>query len=408
MKFVFFIAKRYLFNTKGRNIVSLISKISLFGIAIGTAALVIVMSVLNGFEDQLLESSNIFHPHLKITSSKGKSFNPSEVNRVLSNQKGIRSYSYVLEEQVLLRYNGREITCNIKGVDGNYDQQVNLQGLMTSKYDKFDGDGTENVVIVGSLIADSLRLSYSIEKLLTVITPNRDRDWTEAPSMNTTIDDYLMKAPFRPIGIFATRTSYDEKYIISPLRSLQKFLHKENQISSIEIRLNKFSEMNHFQDELIQKLPKGYLIENRFQQQELLYKILNTEKSSIFLILIFILIISSFNIISSLSMLIIEKKNDIKTLQYLGSSLKQIQNIFFIKGVFGVVLGSIMGLLLGLIFCLLHQHFNLIYIAEDFPYPMSIDYMDIVIIQATVLLIGILVSYYPSRRLTKRFLSLVN
>ena len=403
MNFPFFIAKRYLFTSKSKNVVNIISYISLFGVSVGTAALVIVMSVFNGFEKIVLDMYNSFDPHLKITSVVGKTFNPEDVKSILLEQKDINLYAEVLEEKVLIQNNGNEIIATIKGVDDNFNELVNFSKLVVfgdSVFENFNG----NVVIVGNGIAYNLSINVNnIFEQINITAPNRTSKYIKDKSD-------LVKTAFLPIGVFSVQAEYDNEYIICPLKNLQNILERENEVSAIEVNLLNSENMEDVKSETQKQIGDNYIVKTRLEQHEFLYKLLNSEKLAVFLILVFILIIASFNIISSLSMMMIDKQKDIKTFWNLGSSEKQIRNIFFTKGILGVLVGSAIGLFIGVGFSLLQQHFGFIAMEGNFvvnAYPVELNIKDVLIVEITVIVIGLIASFYPAKVLTNRFLKKV-
>jgi len=403
MNFPFFIAKRYLFTSKSKNVVNIISYISLFGVSVGTAALVIVMSVFNGFEKIVLDMYNSFDPHLKITSVVGKTFNPEDVKSILLEQKDIKLYAEVLEEKVLIQNNGNEIIATIKGVDDNFNELVNFSKLVVfgdSVFENFNG----NAVIVGNGIAYNLSINVNnIFEQINITAPNRTSKYIKDKSD-------LVKTAFLPIGVFSVQAEYDNEYIICPLENLQNILERENEVSAIEVNLLNSENMEDVKSEIQKQIGDNYIVKTRLEQHEFLYKLLNSEKLAVFLILVFILIIASFNIISSLSMMMIDKQKDIKTFWNLGSSEKQIRNIFFTKGILGVLVGSAIGLFIGVGFSLLQQHFGFIAMEGNFvvnAYPVELNIKDVLIVEITVIVIGLIASFYPAKVLTNRFLKKV-
>ena len=403
MNFPFFIAKRYLFTSKSKNVVNIISYISLFGVSVGTAALVIVMSVFNGFEKIVLDMYNSFDPHLKITSVVGKTFNPEDVKSILLEQKDIKLYAEVLEEKVLIQNNGNEIIATIKGVDDNFNELVNFSKLVVfgdSVFENFNG----NAVIVGNGIAYNLSINVNnIFEQINITAPNRTSKYIKDKSD-------LVKTAFLPIGVFSVQAEYDNEYIICPLKNLQNILERENEVSAIEVNLLNSENMEDVKSEIQKQIGDNYIVKTRLEQHEFLYKLLNSEKLAVFLILVFILIIASFNIISSLSMMMIDKQKDIKTFWNLGSSKKQIRNIFFTKGILGVLVGSAIGLFIGVGFSLLQQHFGFIAMEGNFvvnAYPVELNIKDVLIVEITVIVIGLIASFYPAKVLTNRFLKKV-
>ena len=405
MKFPFFIAKRYLFTSKSKNVVNIISYISLFGVAIGTAALVVVLSVFAGLENLILSKYNSFDPHLKITSSVGKTFKISDLDSDLKENNNIEDYSFVLEEKVLIEHEGKKKIAEIKGVDENYHKLVNIDSIIKiGEYfsDKLYRD--KNVMVLGSGV--SYNLSVDINNMfsqLTITSPNRNSKYIKDKSD-------LVSSAFTPIGIFSVEPEYDNQYVLIPLNRSQKMLDREGEASSAEINIKDSDNMHHIKTELEQTLGEDFVVKSRLEQHEFLYKLLNSEKLAVYLILVFILIIASFNIISSLSMMMIDKQKDIKTFWNLGSSKKQIRNIFFTKGILGVLVGSAIGLFIGFGFSLLQQHFGFIAMEGNFvvnAYPVELNIKDVLIVEITVIVIGLIASFYPAKVLTNRFLKKV-
>lgn len=420
MNFSFFIAKRYLSTSSFKNAVSIISSISLLGISIGTAALVIVMSVFNGFESVILDKYNSFDPHIKIVPFAGKTFNLNDANEILLHQKNVERYSNVLEEYVSLQYDNNNTFATIKGVDSNYKLLNNFEELLISMSDSYGNeiksmyfDESNPIPIpsgeiiypcnIGAILAKNSEIPLNKEPLdcFKILIPNRESTYLQGTSD-------MVLSYFKPVGFFSAHKDYDNKYIISSLKSVQKMLYlEESQVSSIEIMLDDESRIQEVKDQLQNKLGKKYIVKGRLEQHDVLYKILNSEKLVAFIILTFILIIASFNIVSAISMLMIEKQKDIKVFWHLGSSKRQIQNIFFIKGFLGVVIGSLIGVAIGIIFALLQKEFGLISMDGNTivqAYPVKINHQDIIAVEAIVLIIGLISTYLPARVLSKRFL----
>ena len=402
MKFSFYIAKRYLFTKKSKNVVNIISYISLFGVAVGTAALIIVMSVFNGFESLVLDMYNSFDPHLKITASQGKTFSIPHINSTLSDNKEIENYSFILEEKVLIENNGTEIIAEIKGVDSNYSKLVDVNEIVKlGDYFEEDLYRNKDVLVLGASIR--YRLSADINNIfsqLTITSPRRDAKYIKDAND-------LVQSVFMPIGVFSVQSEYDNQYVLAPLNRVQLMLDRVNEASSVEINILDSNKMLLIKEEIQNILGEDYVVKTRLEQHDFLYKLLNSEKLAVFIILTFILIISSFNIISSLSMLIIDKQKDIKTFWNLGSSKKQIRNIFFTKGVLSVMLGSLIGLCIGVGFAVLQDKFGFIGMQGGFVvdvYPIELQIKDVVIVEITVLIIGIIASYYPSKILTSKLI----
>ena len=406
MKFPFFIAKRYLFTKRSKNVVNIISYISLFGVAIGTAALVIILSVFNGFEKLVLDMYNSFDPHIQITTAEGKTFKINEINDLISEEQEIENYSYVLEEKVFLEHKENQIIVHIKGVDVNYPKIVDVDSIIKlGEYFNNEFYQDKKVLIIGAGVYYNLDVDLSdMFSQLTITSPNKDSKYIKDKSD-------LIRSVFTPLGVFSVQAEYDNKYIITPLYVLQQVLDREGESTSVEINLRDPRRMSYFSDKLSEKIGEEYIVKTRLEQHDFLYKLLNSEKLAVFLILIFILIIASFNIVSSLSMMMIDKQNDIKTFWQLGSTKKQIQNIFFTKGFLGVLFGSFIGLFFGIAFSFSQQHFEFISLQGNFvvsAYPIRVDWIDVLIVECIVLFIGLIASYLPAKGLTSKFLKTQN
>ena len=399
MKFPFFIAWRYFFTKNKIGYVHLLTLITQIGIAIGTASLVLVLSVFNGFEDLVLSMYNVFDPHIKVVSSNGKNFNGQKVKEILLTYDDIDVYSSTLEEKALVEYNGKQHIVTIKGVDSLYSNLTSLDSVIISG-DNINKFKDANVAIVGRGVAYYLSMNIgSVFENLQLYLPKRNANFINYKNAFST-------SSLSPVGIFSIQQEIDTKYILTHISYLQNLIQKENFVSAIEINLLDKSEMLIFQKKLAEKIGDNYKVINQFEQQEFLYKILNTEKLVVFLILIFIVLISAFNIISSLTVLIIEKKNDIKTFVNLGLDHLSLKNVFVIKSMLGVVFGSLIGLVLGFLIAYIQQEFGLIKMGEGGfvidSYPVKILFTDFIFIQLIVLVIGFFASWTTAHLMLKK------
>jgi len=399
MKFPFFIAWRYFFTKNKIGYVHLLTLITQIGIAIGTASLVLVLSVFNGFEDLVLSMYNVFDPHIKVVSSNGKNFNGQKVKEILLTYDDIDVYSSTLEEKALVEYNGKQHIVTIKGVDSLYSNLTSLDSVIISG-DNINKFKDANVAIVGRGVAYYLSMNIgSVFENLQLYLPKRNANFINYKNAFST-------SSLSPVGIFSIQQEIDTKYILTHISYLQNLIQKENFVSAIEINLLDKSEMLIFQKKLAEKIGNNYKVINQFEQQEFLYKILNTEKLVVFLILIFIVLISAFNIISSLTVLIIEKKNDIKTFLNLGLDHLSLKNVFVIKSMLGVVFGSLIGLALGFLIAYIQQEFGLIKMGEGGfvidSYPVKILLTDFIFIQLIVLVIGFFASWTTAHLMLKK------
>ncbi len=399
MNFHFFIAKRYFFSGKTKTAVNIISFISLLGVTIGTAALVLLLSVFNGFEDLLLSMYNSFDPHLKITSNEGKTFNSEYIISDLGNNEDILYFTDVLEEKVLMKNGEHEFIASIKGVGKDFSKMTNLDSIIVEG-ENIDKYQNKSVAILGQGVAYHLSMGVgNMFNRLKIFVPNRESKTLLNPSNAFSSTSVL------PIGIFSLGAEYDNKYIITPIVFLQDLLQKK-EVSAVQLQLKDENKMLAVQKFLQSNLGENYKVSNRLQQHAVLHKILNSEKLGVFLILTFMLIIATFNIIGSLSMLMIEKKNDIQTFWNLGATQKSIQKIFFTEGMLTMIISSFLGILLGLLLAFAQMKYGIIGMGEGnfiiHSYPVAIHYLDLLWVEITVLLIGLFASYYPAKVLSKR------
>ena len=399
MNLPLYIAIKYFFSKKKIGYVHLLSIITQVGIAIGTAALVLVLSVFNGFENLVLDMYNVFDPHIKITSAEGKNFQNKKIIDLLLLEEEINVFSSVLEEKVLVEYNKKQYLATIKGVDTNYNKLTNFDSILVNG-DYIDNFQKTNVAVVGRGVAYYLSMNIgSFFENMTIYLPNRN-------SKNMLkIENAFVSSSISPVGIFGGQQEIDSKYIITPISFVQNLIQKQQYVSAIEINLKEKSKMLDFQKMLSEELGEKYLIKNQYQQQDFLFKILNTERLVVLLILIFIMIISAFNIISSLAVLIIDKKKDIDQLNNLGLDKQSIRKVFTYKSMLGVLSGSFFGLLFGFSLAYLQQEFGFVKMGEGSfvidAYPVKILLKDLIFIQIIVLLIGFVASLLTSRLMLK-------
>ena len=399
MNFPFFIAKRYFSTKKNSNFVHIISWVSLLGVAIGTAALILVLSVFNGFEDLVLKMYNSFDPHLKITAAEGKVFNPEKISAVLDNPE-FESSAYILEEKALLKYQEKEFIATVKGVSETYQELTNFDSLLVDG-EYINSYENNNVAVVGSGVAYHLSIGLgTMFEQLQVFVPNRNSKTLLNPQTA------FKQGSVLPVGIFSIQAELDQEYIITPLVFIQQLADRDNNISAVEIKLKNEDRMIVIQEQLATALGDNFIVKNRLEQQEFLYKILNTEKLAVFLILAFIMIIATFNVIGALSMLMLDKQRDITTLRSLGCTVQDIQSVFFRKSMLTILLGIGAGLFIGLGLAFLQQTFGFIGMGGGSfvinTYPIAIVFTDIILVSFTVFAIGLLTSWYPAKVLSSK------
>lgn len=371
------------------------------GVAIGTIALIVVLSVFNGFDNLVRSLFNSFDPDLKITSVIGKTFSSdNEKIQMLERVDGILYLTEVVEENALLRYDERQYIATIKGVGEDFVKMSGIDSMI------IDGDFTlvkngKPYAVIGQGVAVNLAVGLNFISPVIFYVPRN----TKLISLDPT-KAFNRKYIF-PSGVFAIQQDFDSKYVIVPLFFARDLLGYTNEVSSIEIKIDPAYETSVVQENIKELLGPDFSVKNRFEQQELLYKIMKSEKWAIFLILTFILIVASFNIIGSLTMLIIEKKKDIGILRSMGTSLSVLRQIFLFEGWMISLLGAFTGLILGTLICWIQQKFEVIKLQGSGSfvidaYPVSIEIPDLIWIFLTVLLIGYLASWYPVRYITRR------
>ncbi len=399
-----YIARRYLFAQKSHKAVNIISLISLFGFCIGTASLIIVLSVFNGFEGLITDMYNQFDPDLKVIPVASKTFSIStDDEEYLSSNTDIIAFSKVLEEQALIRYNGKQTTGIIKGVSEDYHKVTGVDSLLL--HGVFDLSKQDNQgAVVGMGLANTLGIGLKFINTLVIYAPQRLGRLSLSNPENNFTSNY-----FFPTGLFAVyQPEIDNQYLLIGLKKAQELFQYKEEISSLEIHLSNSANAKEIQKTLSQYFSGRLIVQNRLQQKADLYKMFSMEKWIAFFIVLFILIIAIFNIVGTLSMLIIEKRKDIETLRSIGADAQFIQQIFYTEGRLIAFFGALLGLTLGIVTCLLQQHFGLIqlgasgqYIVD--AYPVQLLFKDIVLVFFTVVIIGSISIYFPVKYICKRF-----
>ena len=403
MKLSLYIAKRYLFAKKSRNAINVISAVSVAGVTVGAMALIIILSVFNGLESMVSAIFNTFDPDLKITSSEGKTFTTDTLKlKLLAKVDGIACYSLTVEENALLQYGDRQFFATIKGVDDFYTSVTNIDSSMwEGEFRLTDGKGRP-WAIPGVGIAQYLGMRINFITPLKIVIPRRSTGNDLNP------EDAIINRFIFPSGIFQVEQEYDSKYVYVPIAFARELIEKDAGVTSIEIKFTEGADAASIQKNVTRIFSQGFIIQNRYEQQEIFYKVMRSERLAIFFILTLILIIASFNIIGSLTMLIIEKERDIEILKSLGADNNLIRKIFIFEGWLISIIGAFAGILLGFIICWLQQTYGLVKLHSDTLimdyYPVVIKLRDFIIVPATVLLIGYWAAWYPVRYLTKKYL----
>lgn len=396
MKLAPFIAQRYLFARKSHNVINIISAISALGMAIGTAALIIILSVYNGFDSLIRSMMSNVEPDLMITPAEGKVFVPEgEVYDWIYEQESVRNMCCVLQEQVFISYDGKQGIAKAKGVDWIYEEESPLKDHLTEGEFRLH-KGDIPMASVGAGLAYEMGISPRFLSGIEIYFPTRTGRISLANPASS-----LQFIKVWPSSIFSVSSDIDADLMVLPIESMKELLEYEDEVSAVEIRFNDSSdkkEIRRVQKEISERLGPGFNVRDRFQQNEALYKMMKYEKAAIYMILIFIIIIIAFNIFGSLSMLIIEKKEDIGTLRSLGAPESLIKRIFILEGWMISLVGLACGLAVGTAFSLLQQHLGFIKMPGHFvvqAYPVILSWSDILLTAGGVALIGYLIALLP-------------
>jgi lipoprotein-releasing system permease protein len=402
LNFPLYIARRYLFSKKSHNAINVITMISMVGVLVGTMALVVVLSVFNGFDDLIRTMFSSFDPELKITPARGKVFDPGneKVQKALQID-GIGEIAHTLEENTLISYEDKQYPGIIKGVSDNFAQVSGIDTMLVEG--KFIlKDGNRKYAVIGQGLA--YYLSYRPEFVEPLTIYFIDRDAGMGLQLANAVKDLKMYVS----GVFMVEQTYDSQYLIIPIEMARNLLGYTNEVSAMEIKLEGGAAPRQVQDALGSALGSDFVVKNRYQQNEAFYKIMKTEKWAIFFILLFILIIASFNVIGSLSMLVLDKRKDIATLHSLGADHKLVKKIFIAEGWMISFFGVVLGILLGIIVCWVQIRFGIVTLNSSGSfiidaYPVVLKGKDLLLIFITVNIIGFFASIFPIHLMAKKY-----
>lgn len=402
MNFPFYIAKRYLFAKKSHNLINILSAISVTGLIIGTMSLVIVLSVMNGFENIITQMYNSFNPDIRIEAIKGKTIDLSKFPLdQLAKIHGVVNYSEVIEENALIKYKNKQQIVQIKGVDNKFTKVSEITSkIVEGKYLLHCQNA--DFMILGYGIYDMLEIQLNDYKTpISIYIPKRDNAISLDPTQAFNNEQVFA------MGAFSIQQEFDTKFVIVPIRLAQRLLNYKTEITGIELDVMDNMNLEEVQKSIKQLIGDGYSIKNRFQQEEMLYKVIKSEKFAIFLILSFIILIAAFNLIGSISMLILEKKNDIVVLRSLGASNKLIKRIFLAEGLMISLAGAFIGILLGGLVSWLQEKFGFIQLqgSGNFiidAYPIQIQFLDFLKVAVIVIVIGFVAAWFPINKIDKR------
>jgi lipoprotein-releasing system permease protein len=402
-----YIAKRYLFSKKKHNAINIISGVSVCGVVLATVAMICTLSVFNGFQDMVAELFTSFDPELKITAREGKVFDSRDsLVAEIRGMKEVDVFTETLEENAMVQYRDRQAMAVIKGVEDNFEQLTAIDSILYGAGEFLLHDSIVDYAVMGVDMINTLGTGMQPVDPLQIYVPKRNERVNMSNPATSFNSDYL----FSPGVVFAVnQQKYDSQYILTSLSFVRNLLDYDTEVSAIELKLKAGVNVGDFQRRLAGKLGNDYLVLNRYEQQSDVFRIMSVEKFISYLFLTFILMVACFNVIGSLSMLILDKRDDVVTLRNLGADNRLIGRIFLFEGALISVFGALIGVVIGLLLCYVQQRYGLISLGDggNFivdSYPVSVHPLDVVVVIATVVVVGFISVWYPVRYLTKRLL----
>lgn len=408
MNFPFYIARRYLFSKKSTHAINIISTISAVGVAVATMALVVTLSVFNGFHDLVASFFTTFDPQLKVVPVSGKTVAADDPTlKTICSLKQVEVATEIVEDMALATYNGRQAMVKIKGVEDNFDSLTHIREIL-------EGDGEYclhaadmHYGIVGIRLAERFGMGYTFQNELKIYAPKREGQLNLANPQDGFVEDNL----YSPGVLFCVKQGkYDKNYILTSIAFARNLFAQQGMVSAVELRLKPGSDFDGVKAEM-NKIGEGkYRVLDRYEQQEDTFKIMKIEKLIAYIFLTFILVVACFNLIGSISMLIIDKRNDVVTLRNLGANDSQIVRIFLFEGRMISTLGALAGIAVGLLLCWIQQQWGLVGLGRSSgsfiidSYPVSVHPEDVIVIFITVLAVGYAAVWYPVRYFSRRLL----
>ena len=408
MNFPLFISRRYLFSKKSTHAINIISFISMTGIAVATMALVIVLSVFNGFQDLVASFFTQFDPQLEVVATQGKAVRADDpVLQRIRKMPAVDVATDCVEDQALAVYGDKQAMVTVKGVDDNFDQLTHINDILI-------GDGAFDLHaadldfgVIGIRLAQILGTGARWNGYLKIFAPQREGQLDMTDPTSGFVADSLLS----PGVVFQVKQAkYDKGYILAPISFARRLFRRDGQLTSLELRLKPGSDIEAVKKEMQQTCGTRFIVKDRYEQQAETYNIMNIEKFIAYIFLTFILMVACFNIIGSLSMLIIDKSNDVVTLRNLGATDRQITHIFLFEGRMISVMGAVIGIGIGLLLCWLQQEYGIVALGDSAgsfvvdAYPVSVHYSDVAVVFFTVVAVSWLAVWYPVRYLSKRLL----
>lgn len=405
MNLPFYIARRYLFSKKSHNAINIISMICVCGVVVATIALVCALSVYNGFNDLVAGMFSSFDPELKITPRTGKVFDPTTSDmQKIRELPDIAFFSETLQDNALIRYHDRQDVAVVKGVDDAYQHLTMMDSAL------IDGnftlqDEVADYALLGVGLSSKLGARPGFASPLELYVPKRD----VKVNLSNPSSSFNWKYAYTGGVFMINQQVYDEGYMIVPLSLARELFHYDKEVSAIELKLTDKADLSSVKKQIKSILGDEFIILDRFEQQEASFKMMQIEKWMTFLILCFILAIALFNVVGSLSMLMIEKQDDVRTLRNMGASDSLIRRIFLFEGWMISGFGALIGIMIGLVLCLLQQSFGLIKLGQTAgafiidAYPVRVIFTDILVAFVTVAAIGFMAAWYPVHYLGKKW-----
>ena len=398
MNFSLYIAKRYLFSKTSTNAINIITAIAVFGVVVGTMAMFVILSGFSGlrtFSDSLLNASD---PDIKITATQGKSFEYSiKLHNALQGKEEVKAFSKVVEERVFLKYKNKDHIAQVKGVDTSYSQIIPADSILT--VGTWLDPEFKNIAVIGYGISYKLSLGIlNFGEPLQVLVPKPGKGFINANNAFRSVSTQI-------VGVYTGSEEFQNKYVFVPISLAQELLdYKENQISGVELKLKEGVDLDSFQESLQEVLGNDFKVQTRAQLNTLYYKVINTENFISYLIFTLIVAIALFNVIGSIIMMIIDKRQNLKTLFSLGSSIDEIKKIFIFQGFLLTLVGMAIGLVLAIVLVIIQQKYGLLMITQNLAYPVEFRWENLLIVIVTIAVLGYLAAKIASSRISKDFI----
>lgn len=401
MKFPLYIAKRYLFSKSSNNAINFITLIATTGVIIGSMSLFIVLSGFSGLKDFSLQFTNVFDSDLKIAPQQGKTLAFSEAQEEkFAKIEGIAAYSKVIEERIFLQYRGKNHVAYIKGIDEKYQNVNPIDSILYFGY-WFEPNKSEVVIGLGTAAKLSVGIQDYID-LLEIYVPKPGTGQINALDPSSAFSKENAVAS----GVYQVNEELDSRYVFSDIDFARALLQLDSaQVSFIELKMMPGSSEIELRNQLAAVFTQDIMVKNRIQQNDALYRMLNTENLAVYLIFTLVLIIALFNVIGSIIMMILDKRKNIKTLYNMGATLKEIRKIFFLQGVLMTSLGGILGILLGILLVVAQLKFEWIHITASLPYPVKLNAVNVFIVFGTIFVLGLIASKIASSRVREKLLT---